>query len=405
MTRLALILLTSFLIAAPAAASMLPGFRIEKVAATEGFLTAIAFAPDGALHYSVTTGEIYRLEGEQSVKVAKVTTAATGNAVQLGIAFRGDQIISHYVLPDFSADVIASVDPADGEVTVIATLPCDLGTNCSTEHHGGNPVVGPDGSIWVGIGDYGMGVVAEKDESPGGKIHRILPDGTATIFAKGLRNPYDLAVHPDGERLLVGDNGPEAGDEVTVVRAGEHHGWPRTWGTRPPLAGMTPPAYVFSSTVAPTGVTLAREFANQRGTGLLVAGFVTKALYFFPDVDEIGEPVIILENLAELGGFNSLLEVVQSRTGEVLFATAGGIWRLIPPVKGDVNGDGAVTEEDLEALAHELVDNDADSVFAAHEGTIASSWAADSNGDGILDSRDLVSWVSAWRVRTRPVAR
>ena len=405
MTRLALILLTSFLIAAPAAASMLPGFRIEKVAATEGFLTAIAFAPDGTLHYSVTTGEIYRLEGEESVKVAKVTTAATGNAVQLGIAFRGDQIISHYVLPDFSADVIASVDPADGTVTVIATLPCDLGTNCSTEHHGGNPVVGPDGSIWVGIGDYGMGVVAEKDESPGGKIHRILPDGTATIFAKGFRNPYDLAIHPDGDRLLVGDNGPEAGDEITLVRPGEHHGWPRTWGSHPSMAGMTPPSYVFSTTVAPTGVTLVRDFANQSGTGLLVAGFVTKALYFFPDVDEIGEPVIILENLAELGGFNSLLEVVQSRTGEVLFATAGGIWSLIPPVKGDVNGDGAVTEEDLEALAHELVDNDGDSVFAVHEGTIAYSWAADSNGDGIVDSRDLVSWVSAWKVRTRPVAR
>ena len=405
MARLALILLTSLLIAAPAAASMLPGFRIEKVAATEGFLTSIAFAPDGTLHYSVTTGEIYRLEGQRSVKVAKVNTAATGNAVQLGIAFRGDQIISHYVLPDFSADVIASVDPLDGKVTVIANFPCDLGTNCSTEHHGGNPVVGPDGSIWVAIGDYGIGIVAQDDGSPGGKIHRILPDGTATIFAKGFRNPYDLAIHPDGDRLLVGDNGPEAEDEITIVRAGEHHGWPRTWGHRPPIDGMTPPAYIFPTTVAPTGVTLLRDFANQSETGLLVAGFVTKALYFFPHLDAIGKPVVILENLAELGGFNSLLEVVQARSGEVLFATAGGIWRLIPPVKGDVNGDGAVTEEDLEVLAHELVDGDGDSVFAVHEGTLASSWAADSNGDGIVDSRDLVSWVAAWKVRTRAVTR
>jgi glucose/arabinose dehydrogenase len=405
MIRLALILLTSLLIATPATASMLPGFRVEKVAATEGFLTSIAFAPDGALHYSVTTGEIYRLEGERSVRVAKVNTAATGNAVQLGIAFRGDQIISHYVLPDFSADVIASVDPVDGKVTVIAELPCDLGTNCSTEHHGGNPVVGPDGSIWVGIGDYGMGIVAERDGSPGGKIHRILPDGTATIFAKGFRNPYDLVIHPEGDRLIVGDNGPEAEDEITIVRAGEHHGWPRTWGNRPPLEGMVPPAWVFAETVAPTGMTLARNFANQRGTGLLVAGFVTKALYFFPDIDAIGEPVIIFENLAELGGFNSLIEVVQARSGEVLVATAGGIWRLIPPVKGDVNGDGTVTEADLEALAHELVDGDGDSVFAVHQGSVASSWAADANGDGIVDSRDLVAWVSAWKVRTRPVGR
>lgn len=405
MTRLALILLTSLLIAAPAAASMLPGFRVEKVAATEGFLTSITFAPDGTLHYSVTTGEIYRLEGEESVRVAKVNTAATGNAVQLGIAFRGDQIISHYVLPDFSADVIASVDPGDGTVNVIATFPCYLATNCSTEHHGGNPVVGPDGSIWVGIGDYGVGVVAENDGSAGGKIHRILPDGTATIFAKGFRNPYDLVIHPDGDRLLVGDNGPEAEDEITIVRAGEHHGWPRTWGNRQPLAGMVPPAWVFPETVAPTGMTLARDFPNQGGRGLLVAGFVTKALYLFPDIDAIGEPAIILEDLGELGGFNSLLEVVQTRSGEVLVATAGGIWRLIPPAKGDVNGDGSVTEDDLESLAHELVDGDGDALFAVHQGGLASSWAADANGDGLVDSRDLVAWVSAWKVRTRPVAR
>ncbi|HVR43688.1 MAG TPA: PQQ-dependent sugar dehydrogenase [Thermoanaerobaculia bacterium] len=404
MSRSLPLLLLLLLTAGPAlAGSILPGFRAEKIAPAEGFVTSLAFDPAGRLHYSVTEGGIFRLDPSGSHRITTLPTASTGNAVLLGIAFRGAEIIAHYVAPDFTADLVSAVDPETGEERVIAELLCAGGKPCSSEHHGGNPIVAPDGTIYVGIGDYGGGHLAQMPDSPGGKIWRIAPDGTATQYARGFRNPFDLVMHPDGTHLIVSDNGAEGDDEIAIVREGENHGWPLTMGHQPPVEGMTLPAYVFPGTVAPTGVALVRGLLPGT-TGLLVGGFVTKALYFFPDVDATPlRPITLFTELP--GGFYPILDVVQSPSGEIVFATPAAIWRLVPPPRGDANGDGEVTAEDLEALAHELVDGDGPSVLEIHGGSYPGSWGADVNRDGVIDARDLVAWVLLQNQRQRPVRK
>ena len=390
-----------------AAQTILPGFSVHKIADTEGFVTSIAFDGEGRIFYSASEGEVFRLDGDKSILVAKLPTASIGNAVLLGIAFRGEEIIAHYVKEDLSADILAEVDPATGKSTILAKFACETWGTCSSEHHGGNPVVAPNGDVYVGIGDYGGPHLGQLVEAAAGKIWKLSADGTLTQFARGFRNPFDFAIHPDGDRLIVGDNGPEGDDEITVVRQGENHGWGDTMGNGPTPPGYTPPVYVFPGTVAPTGVTLTRGLAGDEATGLLVASFVTKAIYFFPDIDRrpFGPPVIVLSNLPQLGGFNPILDVAQTTDGTVYFATPGGIWKLVTPEPGDVNGDGKVTSEDLEALAHELVDGDGSSILEIHNGGYAASWAADVNRDGVIDSRDLVAWVIQFKGRARLVER
>lgn len=398
-------ILTLAFAAGSGAASRLPGFRLEKVVSSEGFITSIAFDPQGRLWFSVTEGGIYVVEKGEGRLLTTLPTATTGNAVLLGIAFRGGEIIAHYVRPDFTADVISAVDAGSGEERILRELECAGGSPCSSEHHGGNPVVGPDGSIYVGIGDYGGGQVAQLPDSPGGKIWRIAPDGTASPYAIGFRNPYDLAVHPGGF-LIVADNGPEAEDEIARVRLGENHGWPMTMGNQPPFEGMTRPIYVFPGTVAPTGVTLLRGLLPGGKMGLLVGGFVTKALYLFPDIDaDPLEPVIVFKSLPQLGPFPAVLDVAQDAEGTIFVASPGAIFRLIPPHIGDVNGDGLVTSEDLDGLAWELVDGDGQSIFEIHGGEFAGSWGADVNGDAVVDASDLVAWMLMQRARGRVVRR
>lgn len=402
----ALVFLIAIAAMPAAAASILPGFRLEKVVSAEGFVTSVAFDEEGNLFFSETEGGIYRVEEGKERLITTLPTASIGNAVLLGIALRGDEIIAHYVKPDFTADVISSVDPEDGKETVIAVFECSGGRPCSTEHHGGNPIVAPDGSIYVGIGDFGGGQLAQQSDSPGGKIWKIAPDGTASQFALGFRNPFDLTLHPSGEFLIVSDNGPEGEDEIAFVRTGDNHGWPATMGIRPAVEGMVPPHYVFPGTVAPTGVALVRGLLPGDATGLLVGGFVTKSLYFFPDIEAPAwSPILILSNAPQLGGFNPVLDVAQNAAGEIVIASAAGIWRLVSPLTGDVNGDGVLSSEDLEALAHELVDGDGDSILEIQGGSFPGSWAADVNRDGVVDTRDLVAWVLMGKGRERVVGR
>jgi hypothetical protein len=63
--------------------------------------------------------------------------------------------------------------------------------------------------------------------------------GGLRVEARGLRNPYGLAFAPDGETLLVSDNGrddlgnnrpPEELNRFPVTGPAPHFGFPRCWG-------------------------------------------------------------------------------------------------------------------------------------------------------------------------------
>ncbi|HEY5610133.1 MAG TPA: PQQ-dependent sugar dehydrogenase, partial [Thermoanaerobaculia bacterium] len=323
------------LLVTEAAADMLPGFRLEKTGDCEGFLTSIAFDPAGNLHYSTTNGGIHRLLGHESREIARVETANEGNAALLGIAFRSsDEVIAHYVAPDLTADIIASIALSTREVLEVRRFVCDDGRPCSSEHHGGNPIVAPDGSIYVGIGDIAGGTPAQIPTSPAGKILRIAPDDSFSVYALGFRNPYDLAVHAESGQLIVGDNGAIGEDEINLVAENDNGGWPYTMGSKDQVKGMLRPAYTFDESIAPTGLAA----VNGQGffkDGFLVGSFVTRAVYYFPKVTSpLDPPIVVLENPPELstsglGAMHAppsvrspIIDVVQDPKGDIYIGTA-----------------------------------------------------------------------------------
>jgi putative heme-binding domain-containing protein len=119
-------------------------------------------------------------------------------------------------------------------------------------HHGGGIEFGPDGYLYIGVGDTG------PQEDPhghgqdltvfGGKLLRIdvdKPDAGSAygvpednplaknqdtkvrreIFAYGLRQPWRFSWDPANGDLWVGDVGQNRFEEVSIVRSGENHGW------------------------------------------------------------------------------------------------------------------------------------------------------------------------------------
>jgi glucose/arabinose dehydrogenase len=151
----------------------------------------------------------------------------------------------------------------------------------ATNHNGGGLAFGPDGHLYVGVGDGGLsndrgdGHVeptgnAQSNATPLGKILRIDVNGTngknptygipagnpfaaagpvKEIYATGMRNPFRLSFA--GNDLLVADVGQGAIEEVNRVEAGKNYGWRYKEGTfffnpnngtvsATPIVGVTP---------------------------------------------------------------------------------------------------------------------------------------------------------------------
>ena len=119
-----------------------------------------------------------------------------------------------------------------------------------SNHNGGAIRFGPDGMLYLGLGDGGaandpqghgqnretlLGTIIRIDinDIDTSTTYRIPPDnpflGIADvrpeIWAYGLRNPWRMAFDPISELLWVGDVGQDRVEEIAVVQAGENHGW------------------------------------------------------------------------------------------------------------------------------------------------------------------------------------
>ena len=114
-------------------------------------------------------------------------------------------------------------------------------------HFGGGLRFGPDGMLYLGIGDNRAAAQAQNPASRRGKILRINvrslapepPTPTAypsrpppgvqpEIWASGLQNPWRMSFDAAG-RLWVGDvgsMGAKAAEEISIAPAGANLGWP-----------------------------------------------------------------------------------------------------------------------------------------------------------------------------------
>ena len=104
-------------------------------------------------------------------------------------------------------------------------------------HNGGRVRFGPDGFIYVSIGDNHNGAGPQSPTERRGKILRVDRDGKAAagnkppagfdarIFTYGHRNPQGIAFRPGTGEVFVSENGPWHSDEVTKLENGGNGGW------------------------------------------------------------------------------------------------------------------------------------------------------------------------------------
>jgi hypothetical protein len=387
-----ILLVAVVVLAGRAGGGVLPGFRVEKVADVGGFATSIVTDSRGAIYYTTTAGVVGRVGGGQ---IAKVTTQGVGNSGLLGMALIDDHsAIIHYTRPNQTYDVVSRIDLDSGAETVIHEFAGDIempDRGIAPEHHGGNPIVVDDGTIYVAIGDYGAVQIAEARAWNGGKIFRIDRDGDVTQIARGFRNPFDLAWDPERRRLIVPDNGDSVDDEINIITEGGFYGWPYTMGSEPSVTGAIAPVYVFPQIVAPTGIARLTGRNAILNHGYLLGAYVGKAIYFIGDIDA-PHPIAIVSS--DVG---PIIDITEGPHGEIYFTNGIAIYRLLTPLRGDCNGDGVIDIGDIGALERELPDGDPHDAHLAHDGLYSGSWGCDADGDGLITSSDRGA---LWRLLT-----
>ncbi|GAA3403793.1 PQQ-dependent sugar dehydrogenase [Paenibacillus hodogayensis] len=179
-------------------------------------------------------------------------------------------------------------------------------------HDGGRIRFGPDGLLYITVGDAQEREQSQSMASLAGKILRIRSDGSipadnpdpkSPVYSLGHRNPQGLAWQPDTGRLFSSEHGQTAKDEINVIEKGGNYGWPLIEGdqTEPKQkaagAPLRPPLLHSGAdtTWAPSGMTFITQgpwkgqllVANLRGMQVLK---LTLAAGTEPKVDRV-EPL------------------------------------------------------------------------------------------------------------------
>jgi uncharacterized repeat protein (TIGR03806 family) len=248
------VLLVVALAQAAHAAKLPDGFAESVVADKITGATAMEIAPDGRIFVCEQTGALRVVKDDVLLPTPflSLTVDSSWERGLLGVAFDPDfprtpYVYVNYVSPERYPHHRVSRWTARGDVAVpgseVILLEGDdqntLGGGVKNGHQGGALHFGPDGKLYVAIGDQTAGQPAQDLHTFQGKILRLNPDGSVpednpfvkqttgkyrAIWALGLRNPFTFAVQTGTGRMFINDVGG-AFEEINEGVAGANYGW------------------------------------------------------------------------------------------------------------------------------------------------------------------------------------
>jgi len=252
----------------------LPAGFVETPVVTTGlsFPTAMEFAPDGRLFVAQQTGQLRVIKNGALLPTPFVSLTVDAQVERglLGIAFDPDfgtgpgqnqYIYLYYTATTPTVHNRVSRFTANGDVVVPGSEVqlLNLPTLGAMNHNGGAIHFGPDGFLYIAVGENGVSSNAPLLTTPLGKMLRIAKDGTIpstnpffsqttginqAIWARGLRNPFTFDFNAQTGRIFINDVGQNTWEEINDGIAGANYGWPSTEGETAAV-GITSPLLAY----------------------------------------------------------------------------------------------------------------------------------------------------------------
>jgi glucose/arabinose dehydrogenase len=261
-------------------AATLPANFAETQFAT-GFTnpTAMAFAPDGRLFVCQQGGQlrVFKNGALLATPFVSLTVDSNGERGLLGVAFDPNFTTNNFVYVYYTATTPAAhnrvsrftasvanpdVAAAGSEVAIL-----DLNNlSGASNHNGGSIHFGPDGKLYVAVGENANPTNSQSVGNLLGKVLRINSDGTIpsdnpttfpgiagsasgnnrAIWSVGLRNPFTFAFQPTTGRMFINDVGQNIWEEINDGIAGSNYGWSICEGfCAPPNANFRDPLFEY----------------------------------------------------------------------------------------------------------------------------------------------------------------
>jgi glucose/arabinose dehydrogenase len=341
--------------------------RLQRVAMLEEPVALAVRPDDAALYIAEKDGRVVAI---RDGKVDPTPVLDVSSEVSLG----GEQGLLGLAFSPDGGSLYVNFTDVDGDTRVVAYAIADGRADPSSRrevlfvdqpysnHNGGNLVFGPDGYLYIGLGDGGsggdphgnaqslgtlLGKMLRIDPRPAdGAPYRVpadnpfvtTPGARPEIWAYGLRNPWRYSFDRATGDLWIGDVGQSAWEEVDRQPAsstgGENYGWNVREGSHPYAAGGSPPG----------AVDPVFDYSHSDGGCVVTGGYVYRGAaipdlvgtYVFADfclgkIEGLrldGDQVVHEQLGVAAGPVSSFGEDAQ---GELyILSLAGGVYRLAP---------------------------------------------------------------------------
>jgi glucose/arabinose dehydrogenase len=289
----------------PSTGGTVGSIRLKQIASLDSPVAMAIRNGDAAIYVAEQTGRIVSIR-DGTVDPTPVLDLSSqistgGERGLLGLAFSPDGrfLYVNYTDLDGNTNVVEFAMDADGRADVRSRREILFVKQPFPNHNGGNLVVGPDGDLYIGLGDGGsggdplgngqnLGVLLGKmlrieprmpngSLPPNGAPYAIpagnpfvgTPGARPEIWAYGLRNPWRYEFDRTTGDLWIGDVGQNAYEEVDLQPHGSHGGQNYGWN-------LTEGSHLYGDATAPprNWTRPLFDFSHDDGSCAVIGGFV-----------------------------------------------------------------------------------------------------------------------------------